>query len=400
MYIFSSKIPTVFFLFLITFSIDAPAAKLLEPGHTLILQSEGDPVSADGTDASCTQFPLFPPKPSYLSCGTEQAGQQFGVRATAHGSFAKGQGTALQFYDFEIDEGDSSETPLLSQISGKANFNGFLALVGGGQVKGNLKLKLIDLGPTGAFYPDGGKVVHQETLASHQLTGIAVTGLNFGITVEGGAPYIGIGASPEFKVNIQLQKELVRDKIDFGVHALLLRGHTYRVQFEVGVLAKKDVVPGLSIAQFKLGDDRAPDLFDPEHWLEGINDLVITDLPAIKAQTFNIKEEDENGILQLFSKPRLLDGAPGFSDSKDMLRKLADDAGLPTSFREIVDQRLSRSSILEEGIASPGAEVRELIVTLETDQVEILRHHTVLLYHMIDLLNTPPGQRPAFPLKK
>jgi hypothetical protein len=392
MYIFSSKIPWVFFLVLITFSIDAHAAKLLEPGHTLILQSESDPVPADGTDATCTQLPRS-------KCGTEQAGQQFGVRATANGSFAKAQGAALQFYDFEIDEGDGSGTPLLSQISGKANFNGFLALVGGGQVKGNLKLKLIDLGPTGAFYADGGNVVHQETLASHQLNGIAVTGLNFGIKVEGGAPYIGIGASPEFKVNIQLQKELVRDKIDFGVHALLLRGHTYRVQFEVGVLAKKDVVSGLSIAQFKLGDDRAPDLFDPEHWLDGINDLVITDLPAIKAQTLNIKEE-EDGILKLFSKPRLLDGAPGFSDSKDMLRKLADDAGLPTSFREIVEQRLKPSSFQEEGIASPGAEVRELFVTLETDQVEILRHHTVLLYHVIDLLNTPPGQRPAFPLKK
>lgn len=398
MNIFSSKTSTVFLFVLILCSIDANAAKLLEPGNTLILQSESMPVSADGTDASCNVFPDPSPigQPTYRTCGTEQAGQQFGARATAQGSFAKGQGTALQFYDFEVKEGDGSETPLLSQISGKANFNGFLALVGGGQVKGSLKLKLIDLGRTGTLYPDGGKVVHQETLASHQLSGLAITGVGFGIGGIGGAPVIAASAGAQLKFNIALKKELVRDKINFGMHALLLRGHTYRLQFEASVLAKKDVVPGLSIAQFKLGDDRAPDLLDPEMWLDGINDLIDTDLPALKPQLFSVKEKRTVlGVFGLFSfsKPRFLANSPDFTDSKDLLIKIAEEAGIPTTFKEIVEQRLSsKSSILEEGIPSPGAEVRELSVTLETDQVELLRH-------IVDLLNTPTGRRPDFPLK-
>ncbi len=386
---FSSSIPTVFLFVLFLCSSNAYAAGLLEPGKTLTLQSESMSVPADGTDASCVIFPITS---LTATCGTDQAGQQFGVRTTARGPFDRGQGSALQFYDFEIDEDDGSETPLFSQISGKANFNGFLAVVGGGQVKADLKLKVIDLGPTSDLYLDGGKVIHQKMLATHQLNGVAITGLNFGIKVEGGAPYIGLGAGPEFKFNITLQKELVRDKIDFGVHVLLRRGHKYRLQFETGVLAKKGVVPGLSIAQFKLGDDRAPNMLDPEHWLDGINDLISTTLPKIKPQPMRLLQEDDNGIFSFFAKKRRLSGAPGFTDSLDILKKLAQDAGLPTTFREIVEQRLAKSSFLEEGIASPGAEVKELFVTLETDQVELLKQ-------IIDLLNTPTGGRQGFPLK-
>jgi hypothetical protein len=378
-------------------AFNAGAVGLLEPGNTLVLRGASVSTPPDGTDASCIIFPIIS---LTATCGTDQGGQQFGVRTTARGLFDRGQGSALQFYDLEVGPGDGSETPLLAQISGKANFNGFLAVVGGGQVEADLKLKVIDLGPTGAPYTDGGKVVHRETLASHQIKGATLTGPSFSITIEGGAPYIGVGASPELGLQVSLQKELVRDKIDFGMHVLLLRGHTYRLQFETGAMAKKAVAPGLSIAQFKLGDDRLPDLIDPQNWLDGINDLLDTGLPSIKPEAINILQEDK-GIFSLFSDKRRLSGAPDFSTAKGILQHIAaNNPDMPTSFREIIEKRLKRSSLLEEGIANPGVEVRELQLTLQTDQVEILRHHTELLNHISELLITPQGQRPGFPLKQ
>lgn len=380
------------------FASIAQAATPVQPGTTVVLRSDMLNNPADGTDASCGTFPIILPAVT-TTCGTDQMGQQFGVRAFASQSFNRGQGTASQFYEIEVDPGDGSETPLLAQISGKTNLNGFLALVGGGQVKGSLTFKVIDLGPSDNIDYTGGKVVHRETLSSHQLQGAAITGLNFGISVEGGAPYIGMGAQPEFKVNITLQKELVRDTIDFGVHVLLLRGHTYRLQFDTSVLAKKEAVPGLSIAQFKLGDDRAPNMLDPENWLDGIDGIIDTRLPAIKAQPVEIRRERPalDNVFETFKRQRRLLGAPGFANSLDFLNKRAAAAGLPTSLRQIVVQRLNKSNQLTEGIAKPGAEVRELSVTLQTDQVEILRQHTELLNRIIDLQNTPQGRRPGFP---
>lgn len=380
------------------FASIAHAATPVQPGTTVVLRSDMLNNPADGTDASCGIFPINLPAVT-TTCGTDQMGQQFGVRAFASQSFNRGQGTASQFYEIDVDPGDGSETPLLAQISGKTNLNGFLALVGGGQVKGSLTFKVIDLGPSDNIDYTGGKVVHRETLSSHQLQGAAITGLNFGISVEGGAPYIGMGAQPEFKVNIMLQKELVRDTIDFGVHVLLLRGHTYRLQFDTSVLAKKEAVPGLSIAQFKLGDDRAPNMLDPENWLDGIDGIIDTRLPAITAQPVEILQERalKDNVFQIFNRQRRLLGTPGFANSLDFLNKRAAAAGLPTSLREIVVQRLNKSNLLTEGIAKPGTEIRELSVTLQTDQVEILRQHTELLNRIIDLQNTPQGRRPGFP---
>ena len=363
------------FTLLLNYGLWVHAAPVLEPGATLILTETNLPVPADGTGEDC-KFLLLG------TCQIDSDGQQFGVRTTARASFSRGQGTAFQFYDFAVDNGDGSETALLSQISGKAIFNGFIALVGGGQVNGSLKLKVVDLGPTEAKYPDSGLVVHEELLASHQLMGQAVTGTDMSITVEGGAPYIGVGGSPGFKFNVTLQKEIVRDNINFGIHVLLIRGHSYRLQFETNALAKKGAVAGLSIAQFMLGDDRAPDMLDPQNWLDGVNNLLNTSIPQITAKLSDLKEIGDDGIFGLFAKERVLAGARDFSNANQILKQ----SGLPTSFREIVENRLNRSGILEERIPNPGAEIKDLFITLQTDQVELLRE-------IIRLQLTPSGRR-------
>jgi hypothetical protein len=364
-------------------------ADVLEPGKTLTLTSTGDPVPADGTDIDCAFIPLLGP-----TCQTDSGGQYFGARTFAPLPFSRSQGTASQWYDIDIAGGNGLKTALLSQISGKATFNGFIALVGGGQVKGALTLEVIDLGPTDAKYPNGGKVVYKDVLANHQFKGTTSTGLNFGIKIEGGAPYIGAGAGPEFKFNVALKKELVRDNVEFGIHVLLIRGRSYRIKFKTNVLAKKGGIGGLAIAQFMLGDDRAPDMIDPNNWIDGINGLIDSTVPSIQARGMNLQEKSD-GIFGFFDKERILSGPRGATTAQQILSQL----GLPTSFKEIVEKRLKRSGILEERIPNPGAEVNELFITLQTDQVEILNQHTVLLEHIIDLQNTPPGRRPSFPLK-
>ena len=371
----------IVFTLLLNFGHWVHASPMLKPGATLTITEANFPAPADGSGDDC-EFILLG------TCQIGSGGQLFGVRTTSMKSFSRGQGLAFQYYDIDVDSGDGSETALLSQISGKAIFNGFIALVGGGQVSGSLKLKVIDLGLTEAKDPDGGKVVHEELLASHQLKGQAVAGPTLSVTVEGGAPYIGVGGSPGFTFNAAFQKELVRDNIDFGIHVLLIRGHSYRLQFETNTLAKKGVVQGLSIAQFMLGDDRAPDILDPQHWIDGVNDLLDTSIPAIGSKLSDIKEGND-GIFNLFEKERVLAGARGFSNANQILAQ----SGLPTSFTEIITNRLHRSGVLEERLPNPGAEIKDLFITLQTDQVELLREQDKLLREIIRLQLTPSGRR-------
>lgn len=367
-------------------------ATVLFPGTTEILTSSGFPSSADGSGMDCE----VAPPPLLGTCGTDSQGKYFGVRATANFGFARGESKAYQYYEIEVDGGDGAETALHAQISGKAEFNGFVAVAGGGFVKGALTLKVVDLGPIDDVYADGGKTIHKKVLSSHEIRGVAFTGPSMEITVEGGAPYIGVGGSPGFSYKIALQTERVRDKEEFGINVLLIRGHKYWIVFESEAKAKKDAVNGLAVAQFMLGDDRVPDLIDPQQWLDGINDLLNTGVPTIAQKLSDMKEEKNAGIFSIFETPQVLGFARDFTSAQQILAS----SGLPTSFSEIVKTRLKKSTVDDEFLANPGAEIQELLVTLETDQVEILRHHTDLLMQIIELENTPLGQRPDFPKNK
>lgn len=389
------------------------AMRIIEPGDTLVVKTEGDGDNADGRGEDCVVFLLG-------TCQTDPTGDRFGVRTTASTTFNRGQGKVFQYYDFDVDDSTNIGTALLTQISGSAKLNGFMALVGGGQTNASLALKIIDLGPTLAQDPGGGKVIHKETLASHSLQGVAITGLNFGLKVEGGAPYLGAGAGPELKFNVTLNKKVVRDSLDFGFSTVLIRGHSYRLQFELSTLSKKGAVTGTAISQFKLGGP-VTDMLNTENWLQGIKDTIKADLPNLKAEVMSLnplgstsfsfpkmdinQDDDDDGIFSRFADKRALAGAnigisglkqnyiANFADTKAFLLARAEDAGLPTSFQEIVEKRFSNgalNNVLEEGIEKAGVEVLELSVTMQEDQVELLRE-------IIQLLKTPQGRRPGFP---
>lgn len=368
-------------------------AEVLSPGELYLLKTSNKAFSVDGSDAGCTTF-----RPIYSFCNTDQDGAEFGSRTTALGNFARSTGQAMQFYIIEISGGSGEPTPLLTQISGKANFNGFMGLVGGGQTKATLDLNILDLGPTEDLYPDGGKLVHSQSLASHELNGSSATGPGLSIGLEGGAPYVGASIDPSIKFTVDLKKKVVRDSIDFGLQVLLIRGHQYQLQFEVKSLAKKSAVPGLAVSQFMFDADNVPpNLLKLENWFDGVKNLINTNLPNVLDSSPMDIAEDKGAVWGLLDTPQRLNpinNRPGVA----LLAKL----GLPTSFTQLIQQRMESSALLqivEEGVAKPGAEVIELSVTLETDQVEILRKNTELLNQVVELLNTPQGKRENFPLK-
>lgn len=368
-------------------------AEILNPGELYLLKSTNQTLSVDGSNAGCKTF-----RPIYSFCNTDQDGAEFGSRTTALGNFARSSGQSMQFYIIEISGSSGEATPLLAQISGKANFNGFMGLVGGGQTKATLDLNIFDMGPAENLYADGEKLVHSQSLASHELTGSSATGPGLSIGLEGGAPYVGASIDPSIKFTVDLKKKVVRDSIDFGFQVLLVRGHQYQLRFEVKSLAKKSAVPGLAVSQFMFDTDNVPpNLLKLENWFDGVKSLINTNLPNVLDSSPMDIAEDKGGIWGLLETPQRLNpinNRPGVS----LLARL----GLPTSFTQLIQQRMESSALLqivEEGVQKPGAELVELSVTLETDQVEILRKNTELLKQIVELLNTPQGKRENFPLK-
>lgn len=366
-------------------SSDADAAQLIEPGQTIALTTVGEPMSANDAGGDCNFFLTG-------TCNTEtgefgMVGDPFGARATVPigAPFSRGSASVFQAYDFDVDANGHSETVLLGQVFGSAKLNGFLAQLAGGGSAASLVVKIVDLGPSPPVDRSAGKVVLEKTLARHELQGRAVTGIGFDLKVEGGAPYIGFGGGPKLGVNIQAQKKLVRDTVDFGMQVLLVRGHSYRVKFELNVNAKSGGLGGLSIAQFQRFNGPVLDLLASQNWLDTLSGAVDAGLPEIQPEVMNLKRKAE-----FFTPKRTIDGAKDFTNARQILRQRADAAGLPKSFREIVTKRFRPPpDVTDENINNAGIRVEDLLVTLQNDQVELLEK-------IIELLNTPQGRRPNF----
>lgn len=338
----------------------ALAAGTLSPGETLILTSLNNPMAPDDTSESCFAF-------SAGTCGTDPTGSRFGARTSALTSFSRGQASVSHAYEFEFDDGGLYDTVIPVRISGRAILNGFLALVGGGETHAKLVLEVRDLGPAGNPSTSGGVVIHEAVLASHGLQGVTVTGLNFGLKIEGGAPYIGAGAGPELKFNVELKKKVIRDTLDFGTQVLLRRGNLYRLELQLGAVAKKGATNGLALAQLRLGGP-VTDMLDLDNWLDGVMQTIRPDLPVLSFQTANLLQDG------LFANKETLSNGSGFANTAEHLSSVGPSADLPTTFLELVLQRFRNRipAAVEEGLPRAGVEIEELSVTAADDQVELV----------------------------
>jgi hypothetical protein len=374
------------------FSLPAFAAGTVAPNETLVLTSPSMPNLADGTTEDCQSFPEF-----IVKCFTGSDGERIGANTRANLGFRRASGTISEYYDFDVDPGAGNyDTVLNAQISGTGQLNGILVLIAGGHVKGSLSVKLYDLGETGGTMPPEPQLVHQESLASHELTGQLTTGVGFSIKVEGGAPYIGVGAAPSLGFKIKLQKKFVSDGINFGFGALVRRGHSYRVVFELSSYAKRNAANGISVSRFRDSTDDIPNLLDPENWRESLTGAIDTRLPALTGQAVQMRRG-----LNLFDNRRMYTAQYYDSTAGDWIGLPSTTAiintqtpsDFPRNFGQIISDRFSFNRDNLEPLVDPGFALHELSVTLEADSVAILEDQTMRINEVIRLLMLPQGQR-------
>ena len=145
-------------------SLPAFAAGTIAPNQTLVLKAPADGTAPDGTSDDCSTFGGVVP-----ICLTGVNGGRIGANTSAGLLFARATASISSWYDFDVDPGENDfDTVLNAQISGNGTFNGFLALIAGGEVKGTLDVKLYDLGETDAVMPGEAQLVYQQSLSSHR----------------------------------------------------------------------------------------------------------------------------------------------------------------------------------------------------------------------------------------
>lgn len=362
-------------------SADALDTTKLQPGHTLELKG------AIPGELECVRY--------LATCQVDNP--NFGVRTVAGVvPFSRGRGGLYRDYEFEVASGSGHGHVLAGQVCGAVEFNGFLGLIGGGQVSATLKMKLLDLGPVLAPYAEP-RAVHCEPLADYSLQGKVIGGVGGGISGELGTTVTG-GISLDLKFAIEIQKIVVRDEIEFGFQALFIRGHRYHLRCEAAAESKIDALTGFGIAQFMEGGPIL-NLMQPDNWRASLLSLLNSDLlPAFAAKTLTsepisptfrmprLDVFDEGGTLGIFDKKKQeIEAAtvalsqwttrfvPNFAD----IHELLEARGLPVNLEgliEIVSSHILQGigSNLEELLEEPGVTVRRLSVTLQNDNTELL----------------------------
>lgn len=272
-----------------------------------------------------------------------------------------------QYNDFEIDAGDGSETVVSAQLSGTVNVKGYMLLVGFGNVREILGIDVIDItnDPN-----DLSNIVASETFRTYELDpdpGISMS-TDVGALL-GSATLAEAKAGLSLGVNVPIAKKVIRENFGFGFNVLLRRGHTYRLLFSSQGRAKLGPNAGLGIASFwspianvppfLAGDsvlNVPPSLIDPQVWLTSL-DMPMLD-KTIPKINFPDVGEFNFGNFGWFAD---------FNDTNDVLREL----NIPTNVRGLVNRFFS-NIIPDEAVAQPGVDLRQMQVTLATDQVELL----------------------------
>ena len=349
---------------LAAWSTSAPAGHLdfVEPGDTLMLVSPH-------VGGGCKEVAI-----DYLAiCEPGMPGQidpNRPLRSTVAvrppiSAFRRAAAAFFQFNDIEVDPGNRPDTLLMAQVSGAIDVRGFLVLVGMGQVEAKIVAKVLDVTDD----PDNGMVIKTHTIAKYeeQASFSALSGAN--ISVEGGAPYIGVSPGSLFNFSLEMKKQLVRDTLGFGFDVLVRRGHVYRVQLELESTAKCGSVCALAVARFSSVSEQVlpPRLVDPELWSAALG------LDAIRLPNFKIGD----GGFKLFKDAveKTCNDSNGDGDCATL--ELLGTFGFPTTLGGVADRIVGEMGFgpggaSDEALGFPGVDVTRLSFTVEEDKIEAI----------------------------
>lgn len=361
-------------------SLSLPGVALGAAGERALVVSPGETIAfglPDAIEGDCGR-----PSPAGLSsCLVDTVsppGSALSSFVVARERLSSAKAEVRQTHDFEVDGGWGTGALLDATLSGTIDVRGFLLLIGAGHARIEVVVELLDV-----TVPAAPTVVACRSVAAHELAGEFSPGVGFGLDVEGGAPYIGGGASICASIGLTFLLEPVEESVDFVLPATLRRGNAYRLVVRSSSEAELSAVGlgvggplrGRAVAGFydpaALAD---PDALVPNllaDFLARLDGLVHQRLSLPTEGSFkNVRGFEENsGVPGLFDRLKFKIERQGDSVS-DVLRAFGvssnDLRGMADEFFDLSDAQL-----LEEQIEEPGVRATRLCLTLRQDEAEV-----------------------------
>lgn len=343
---------------------------LVVPGQTYVF---GPRDSLEGTcDTSLAPF--------QSNCVIDTAappGTPLSSFVVARNRLSRATAEIRQTHDFVLEAGWGAGRQLDARVTGTVDVRGFLLMIGIGHANVEVVVELLDV--TDPLTP---LVVGCTTIASHELVSQFSPGVGFGLDIEGGAPYIGGGASICASVPLYFQIQPVRDSVDFVLDATLRRGNAYQLVVRAGSEAEVAATGlgvggpfgGRAVASFfdpaALAD---PDVLIPNllgNFLDRLDELVNERLNVRTNGPFvNVRIFEEGTISGLFNVLKMKAERQGNSIG-DLLQSRfgissTDLRGLAGEFLDVADALLG-----EDQIDTPGVTATRLCLTVREDAAE------------------------------
>jgi hypothetical protein len=305
----------------------------------------------------------------------------------ARGLISRANSTVYQYNEITIDEGDGSETVVMSQVSGTVVIRGFMLLVAWGQAEAKVYFEIVDVTMDA---DDDSNVVTRHPVANYELLNEPSISAGTSLGAKVGSATAGIaGGDLSLGVDIPLSKRIIRDEERFGFTALLRRGHTYRLQLvseskvKLGRSGGQGIVsmynPLAEIPPFLVDQDLLsipPSLLDPQTWTDGLN-ITLLD-KRLPSWSF-----PDRGIFAW-------DWFEDFGDTNDILTNF----GIPITPRGLINRYFDRV-VPDEELTQPGVDLRRMNFTVAPDQIELL---TQISQQIETIANQPPLNPPFRPV--
>lgn len=297
---------------------------------------------------------------------------------------ARGSCELIQYNDFYLSPGAMPDTIVMGHITGEVDANGFLVLIGLGQLKAELVVKLIDLGED-LLSADDDSVVATRTIAQHEILNEQKLGL--GITVNaqaGGATAVQVGAEVTVELGLSACLKIIRESIQFDMDVPLRRGHHYRLQVGGESSVQLTQAGGLAKAAFHSDFNLPDNVFDTANWFDSSAlPFKNWELPDVDLTTLSLFKFPELimpaflGVGPFTILPELIIPIIPFGSTNELLMSV----GIPTTLQELIDSSAFANLGIDLGDPEPilnaGVQFKSMTVSIARDPLEEALLHQI-----------------------